>query len=105
MKNIDNIYLLIVGERHELLNGNDRIIVIDGNGRDIYSFGKGVNYCASGGVILCLCCLKQDINTSQYKLCFKIASMLKGCKENTIKGHSDHFGSTGNYYPFGNRAK
>ena len=32
------------------------------------------------------------------------ANFLKKCKQNIIKGNSSHFGSTGKYYSFGNRA-
>ena len=61
-------------------------------------------YRPSGIIVLFMCKLQTDKYTTEYTWGQKEANILKTCKNNIITGHSHHFGSSGNYYSYGNRA-
>ena len=104
LKNIKGGYILIVGDKLELMETNDDLIVVDGSSQE--NDHKSINdrYKPSGKVILSLCKLHQQHNNTYFSWGKSEAKLLKKSKHNVMKGHSSHFGSTGDYYSFGNRA-
>ena len=63
-----------------------------------------IHYKPYGKLLLCLCKLTRDQNVSEYGWGKKDINLLKKCKNNIIQSHLSHYGSTGEYYSFGNRA-
>ena len=61
-------------------------------------------YKPSGIVIFSLAKVEREDIRSEYSWGNKDALNVKKWKSNIITGYSSHFGSTGNYYSFGNRA-
>ena len=99
-------YMLIATNKNELLKSNPDLIVIDGSNQELLidNVNDHTDYEPSGILVLCIAKLERESVKSQYLWGPKDASNIKKWKTNIITGHSSHFGSTGNYYSFGNRA-
>ena len=97
-------YIFIVGDKLELMETNDDLILVDGSSQDNGHKSINARYKSSGKVILSLCKLHQYHKETYYSWSKSEATLLNKSKDNVMKGHSSHFGSTGNYYSFCNRA-
>ena len=99
-------YMLIATNKNELLKSNPDLIVIDGSNQELLidNVNDYTDYQPSGILVLCIAKLERESVKSQYLWGHKDAENIKKWKTNIITGHSSHFGSTGNYYSFGNRA-
>ena len=106
LQNVTNGFMVVVGYKHEFLDSNPDLIVVDGSNQQLLddNINDVTAYKPSGIVVLCLMKLEREQIHSQYLWGLNDAVNIKKCKTNIITGHSTHFGSTGKYYSFGNRA-
>ena len=96
-------FFMITTKKEECSKHFTNNVVFDTSNRQEES-DKGDNkYHPSGFVVLCICNLEQqgDPNRPVYGTDFYKA--IHGCKNNIITSHSNHFGSSGCYYSFGNK--
>ena len=106
LANINGNCMLIVGRKSEILSSNPDVIVIDSSNQELLfdNVNDSSKYKPSGVVVLCMVKLEREKIASQYLWGLQDTVNIKKWKNNIITGHSTHFGSTGNYYSFGNRA-
>ena len=106
LENASNGFMAVVGYKHEFIDSNPDLIVVDGSNQELLedNMNDVTAYKPSGIVVLCLMKLEREQIHSQYLWGPNDAINVKKCKTNIITGHSTHFGSTGKYYSFGNRA-
>ena len=106
LQNVANGFMAAVGLKKELLLSNPDLIVVDGSNQELLddNINDVTAYKPSGIVVLCLIKLERELIRSQYLWGPNDALNINKCKTNIITGHSTHFGSTGKYYSFGNRA-
>ena len=106
LANINGNCMLIVGRKSEILSSNPDVIVIDSSNQELLfdNVNDSSKYKPSGVVVLCMVKLEREKIASQYLWGLKDAVNIKKWKNNIITGHSTHYGSSGNYYSFGNRA-
>ena len=106
LANIKGNYMLIVGSKREIISYNPDIIIIDSSNQELLfdNVNDNSDYQPSGIVVLCMVKLERQKIHSQYLWGNDDAINIKKCKTNIITGHSTHYGSSGNYYSFGNRA-
>ena len=106
LANIQGGCMLMVVKKQEILDHNPHVIVVDGSSQELLCDNTNdiSNYKPSGILVLLMVKLKSTLVKSQYSWGQKDAVEIKKWKNNIISKHSTHFGSTGNYYSFGNRA-
>ena len=102
LRNIKGGYFIIVAEKKEILNHNSNIIILDGSGQCSGTIDD--HYQPSGKLLLLVARLKAHNMQSEYSWGHMEAKFLKQCKESVIKKNTNHFGSRGQYYSFGNKA-
>jgi len=103
LQNISGGLCMIVGKKTELVLQNPNLIITDGSGSEKECDG-GKEYKGSGYVILFLGRLQRQTCVSKYFWGKEKTHVVRDCKSNIIKGNSSHFGSSGKYFSFGNRA-
>ena len=101
----DGVFEIVI-YKTELLVSNPELIIIDGSNQELLedNVNDDTRYKPSEIVVLCLAKLEREDITSWYSWGNKDVINVKKWKSNIITGHSSHFGSTGNYYSYGNRA-
>ena len=106
LANIHGGCMLMVVKKQEILDHNPHVIVVDGSSQELLCDNTNdiSNYKPSGILVLLMVKLKSALVKRQYSWGQKDAVKIKKWKNNIISKHSTHFGSTGNYYSFGNRA-
>ena len=104
LANIQGRFMVVVIDKSEIIAHSPNILIIDGSSQQGGNYIEGSKYSPSGKVILFLGRITMNDNASKYIWGKEEATFLKSCKPNLIKGNSQHFGSTGKYYSFGNIA-
>lgn len=106
LANTRNGIMLIVGNKNEFVASNPDLIIVDGSNQQLLEddINNDTAYKPSGIVVLCMIKLERETIKTQYLWGPDDARNIKTCKTNIITAHSTHFGSTGQYYSFGNRA-
>ena len=106
LANINGGYIAIIGNKIEFLQVNPDLIVVDGSNQELLqdNMNDETVYQPSGILVLCIARLERDKIRTAYKWNAKDANTISTCKTNIITAHSTHYGSTGDYYCFGNRA-
>ena len=88
------------------MNSNPTLIVTDGTSSQeplLDNVNDVTQYKPPGILLLMLVKWERGKIKSGYCWAKKDAINIKRCKNNIITGHSNHFGSTGQYVSFGNR--
>ncbi len=106
LKRTKSNYIFILAQKDELTASNRNLYIIPStlgkSGYDNCSFKKNCD--GSGSVIISYILLRKDNSESTNDWSNSSICDLKRCKTNICKGNGTHFGSSGYYASFGNRA-